>query len=56
MSTRPIPWTTYVSVALAVLGLIWTAAREWQALQDRVSQNEQRIIYYHGDFPKGVHP
>ena len=46
----------YGGLLLALLGLLWTAATQWQHLQDRVTALEREQTYLHGTFevPKGT--
>ncbi len=39
---------SYVATVLALLGLLWTAATQWQELKDRVGHLEKINDYLHG--------
>lgn len=41
-----------VATILALLGIVWTAALQWQALSDRVLALEKTELFYHGELPK----
>lgn len=45
---------TWIVVGLAVFGAFWTAATQWQALNDRVAALEKEQTYFHGQLPKGA--
>ena len=47
-ASAPPWWLNYVTLALAVLGTLWAAATQWQALQDRVKMLESQMHYLHG--------
>ena len=36
------------ATVLALLGIVWTAAIQWQALQDRVTAIERENLYMRG--------
>ena len=41
-----------VATVLALLGIVWTAALQWQSLTDRVTSLEKEASFYHGAPPK----
>ena len=41
-----------VATVLAILGIVWQAAIQWEELQGRVRILEKSQQFYHGDVPK----
>lgn len=41
-----------VATVLAILGIVWQAAIQWEELQGRVRILERSQTYFHGDVPK----
>ena len=42
----------YVATVLALLGIVWQAAIQWQELTDRVRILEKEATFFHGPIPK----
>jgi hypothetical protein len=41
-------WLSYIAAILALMGLLWTAASQWQSLNDRVTNLENKTLYMFG--------